>query len=284
MIYAILISLGYLVLTSLNENRQETPDGRRYISGNRLAMPFSLRWLLPSVLGTNRRAWDIVTLSSVFLIPVAFYYYLTITGFSETKSLIGCALVCGLNGVVLMNYVGKYLTDGFGMLCMILSMIGFQYGIIYGVLFSLIGSMANEKVFVYTALMSFNPYALIGGVAVLLRYVLYKHAESDYLGGDAIIKNPLKTGIELHKGFWFSFKRSVLVWGVCIIACMNIDIHLGVVLLVAYGSILLATDSTRLFMWAFPLVVIASLSIFPEQWAVPLIGIHWFNPYRINCI
>lgn len=283
MIY--LIAITYYILLVLNEKKQVFPDGERYFSKERLTVPFSLRWLLMDICGQSEIAWRLFQDLSVILIPIVSYYYFLSLGFSDNLALIGGALVCGLNGVTMVNYALKYMSDGFGMLCMISSLLAFQTGFYTaGVLLVVIGSMANEKVFIYTALISLNPYALIGGIVVLLRFLIYKHAKSDFKGGDDIVKHPLKAGYEWHKGYWFDIKRSVLVWGITIIAIANMNIHLAVVLAVAYGSVLLATDSTRLIMWAFPIVVSSALSIFPVDWSVPLIAVHWFNPYRVNCI
>ena len=283
MIYA--ISILYFILLALNEKRQVFPDGERYFSNERLCMPFSLRWLLRDICRQNETLWNVFAYIPVIAIPVISYYYFLALGFTDFQATIGGALVCGLGGVTLVNYALKYLSDGFGMLCMITALWLFKIDLtLWGILVTLIGSMANEKTFVYVTLMSLNPYALIGAIPVLIRYLVYKHADSDYLGGDEIIKHPFKSGIEFHKGFWFDPKRSVLVWGVTIIAFANMNIHLAVVLLVAYGSILLATDSTRLIHWAFPIMVASMLSITPDSWLIPLTVLHWFNPYRANCI
>lgn len=283
MIY--LISISYFILLVLNERRHVYPDSERYISSERLMIPFSLRWLIRAICGKNEILWNVFSYVPVIAIPIVSYYYFLALGFSDNQSLIGGALVCGLSGVTLVNYAVKYLSDGFGMLCMVTSLLMFQTGLmLWGIIFSLIGSMANEKTFVYVSLMSLNPYALIGGIAVLVRYLTYKHAKEDFLGGTDILNKPFGTGFGTHKGFWFDIKRSVLIWGVASIAIMNIDLHLGIVLLVAYGSVLMATDSTRLIQWVFPAVVAGALSVFPEAWAVPLIALHWLNPYRVNCI
>ena len=278
-----LISISYYFLLVLNEKKQVFPDGERYISKERLTLPFSLRWLLRDI--CNETLWRIVQDLSVILIPVISYYYFLSLGFDETRALIGGALVCGLSGVTLVNYALKYMSDGFGMLCMVSALYLFQIDLtLWAILVTLIGSMANEKTFVYVALMSLNPYALMGLIPVVLRYLFYKHAETDFKGGDDIIKHPFKTGYQWHKGFWFDPKRSVLIWGVCILSIMNINIHLGIVLAVAYGSVLMATDATRLIHWAFPIVVASTLPVFPVEWAIPLVGAHWLNPFRDKCI
>lgn len=283
MIY--LISILYFILLVLNEQRQVFPDGNRYISKDRLTLPFSLRWLLRDIAQGKEWVWTLFSCVSVILIPIVSYHLFLAYGFSENLALIGGALVCGLSGVTLVNYALKYMSDGFGMLCMVTALWLFkinQWEL--AVLVTVIGSMANEKTFVYTALMSLNPYALIGAVPVVLRCLLYKHAKNDILGDTETLKNPFKLGFKYHKAFWFDAKRSVLIWGVTIIAFANMDIHLGIVLLVAYGSVLLATDSTRLIQWSFPIMVLYTLPLLPEAWAIPLIGLHWFNPLREKCI
>jgi len=218
MIYALLISLTYFILLYLNETRQISPDGKRYFhagGGNQLYSPFYLRWLLPYICKQNDTLWSLFTLLPTFLLPVLTYILLDIKGYSESQSLIGCALVCGLNGVYLINYISKYLTDAFGMMCMLLSVISFQLEILWlGILLSGIGTMANEKVFIYTALASWNPLALIGGIPLLIRYLISKPAKLDVLQNEQYLDKPIKTAHGYHKGKYFSM---VLVWGVCLI-------------------------------------------------------------------
>jgi len=279
------ISILYFTLLVLNETRQLFPDSKRYISTERLKLPFSLRWLVRDICGQNEFLWNAFSYIPVIAIPIISYYYFLALGFTEAQALTGGALVCGLSGVTLVNYAIKYLSDGFGMLCMITALYLFQVDLqLWAILVTLIGSMANEKTFVYVTLMSLNPYALLGAVPVILRWILYKHSKTDFLGDTDLLNNPIALGIKYHKGFWFDPKKSVLIWGVTIIAFANMNIHLAVVLLVAYGSVLLATDSTRLVHWAFPLMVASTLTVIPEAWAIPLVAVHWLNPYRMNCI
>jgi len=284
MIYAFLISLTYLVLIYLNETRQVSPDSKRYfaMSTHKQCNPFNLRWLLPYICKQNETLWNVFTLGSILLIPIAMYQFMIVKGYSEYQSLIGCALVCGLNGVILVNYIAKYLTDSFGMLMMLLSSIAFQLDfILIGIILSGIGTMANEKVFVYTSLVTFNPLALIGGLPLLIRYLFFKPAETDWLGDTVILKQPFKLAHHFHRNKYFN---TVLVWGVCILALNDLTLQLILILLVAYLSTLIATDFTRLFMWSFPVVVIATVNVFPYEYTLPLLAVHWFNSQRVHCI
>jgi hypothetical protein len=269
----------------LNETRTILPDGKRYFeagSGTKLYKPFYLRWLLPKICKQNEWLWNCFTLLPVFLIPVAMYELLIVKGYSETQSLIGCCLTCGLGGVILINYLAKYLTDAFGMLMMLLSLIAFQTdNILIGIVLAGVGSMANEKTFVYTALCSWNPLALIGGIPVLIRYLTSKPAKSDFLNSEHRLDHPFKTGWEFHKGKLFEI---VLPWGVVILAFGNLDLRLIIGLLVAYGSIWVATDTQRLLQWIFVPMIIATVNVFPIEWALPLLAVHWFNSGRKFCV
>lgn len=280
----LLISLTYFTLLYLNETRQVSPDGNRYLAmsnGIKQCNPFNLRWLLPFIC-YNKTLWNVINLGSVILIPVAMYYLMIFKGYSELQSLVGCALVCGLNGVILVNYIAKYLTDSFGMLMMLLSSIAFQLDfIILGIILTAIGSMANEKVFVYTALVSWNPLALIGGVVVLIRYLLFKPAKSDWLGDTERLNKPFKLAHSFHKNKYFN---TVLVWGVCLLALNDLTLQLVLTVLIGYMTCITATDLTRLFMWSFPVVVIATVNVFPYEYTLPLLALHWFNSQRVHCV
>lgn len=282
MIYAFLISIIYFTLLSLNENRALSPDSKRYILGERLHSPFHLRWLLPAICRQSEMLWNLFTLIPIILIPVVMYAYLKSLGFNEIQSLTGCALTCGLPGVIIINYVAKYLSDGFAMLMMLFSVLGFQTGnIILGVLCSVVGSMAKEQCFIYSFLISWNPLSLIGALPVIIRALTYKPNPVDILGGEEILKHPLISGIKIHKGRLFEMKQQILTWGACLFALGGQwNLQSVIVIFAAYASQLLTTDSTRVYMWCFPVVVVLAVSVIPESYALPLVVLHWFNPFR----
>jgi hypothetical protein len=61
MIIVLLITIVYLILLYLDIDREAveiTPDGRRYYSGNKLIMPYHLRWLLPYLCRQSELLWN----------------------------------------------------------------------------------------------------------------------------------------------------------------------------------------------------------------------------------
>lgn len=280
-----LITITYFALLWLNETRQLTPDGNRYYAmggGQAQYKPFYLRWLLPKICKQNELIWNLFTILPTALLPVLMYSLLILKGYSETQSLIGGVLVLGLPGVTLINFIGKYLTDGFGMFMVLLSGIAFQTGnILIGIILTGIGTMANEKVFIYSALLSWQPLALLGGIPLLVRYLASSPARDDSQGVKDRLDNPFKTAIQFHKGRYFTM---VLNWGLCILALNDLSLQLILVLLIAYGSIIFATDYTRLYQWGFPVVVIATINQIPEMFLIPLLVLHLFNPLRKYCV
>jgi hypothetical protein len=48
---------------------------------------------------------------------------------------------------------------------------------------------------------------------------------------------------------------------------------------VAYGQLLVATGTARLYQWAAPPVVLGAATVIPARWAIGIPGLHQFNPW-----
>jgi hypothetical protein len=214
------------------------------------------------------------------------YFYLTGLGLSENQSLLGSALTAGLSGVVGINFVVKYLSDGFAIMCMLCSVISFNSNqIIAGILFSALGSMAKESCFVYSTLISWNPYAVLGAVPVLIRYLTYKSNDKDILNGEQILKHPLQSGIKFHREKILDMKLMLLTWGAGLASVFGVwDFKQLITVLVAYGSQLFATDTQRIYMWCFPCIIAVTVTVIPEAYYVPAVLATWFNPFRMVAV
>jgi len=115
----------------------------------------------------------------------------------------------------------------------------------------------------------------------LIRYFLIKSASKDWYGDSVVLDQPFKLAHAFHKNKYFQI---VLVWGVCILALNDLSLQLVLTLVIAYLSVIGATDLTRLFQWAFIPVIIATVNIFPYEYTLPLLAVHWFSSQRNYCI
>lgn len=301
MIIVLLITIAYLILLYLDIDREAieiTPDGRRYYSGNKLIMPYHLRWLLPYLCRQSELLWNIFTLIPLVVMPLVMYEYLLLKGIQEQYAVLGSVLLLGLPGVTIVNFYGKYLTDGFGMMTMLTAIYLYELGLIeLAILTAVIGTMANEKVFVFCFLITLNYLFLIPLIAVLIRFLLFKKADKDFLGGDEIAKRPLSAGIKYHRNLLFDYKIILLTWGVGILGIIN-SINQPLTLLplsAGYLMIFFATDTVRLFQWSFPIVIllavhfisflISDLNNLIVTPVLMLLGLlHLYNPFRRNML
>jgi hypothetical protein len=290
-----LVSVLYYCIIKNSIGRQMFPDSQRYWhagGGNRLYGQFNLRWLLPFICRQNEKVWEAVTQGSVILLAPALYFYLVSFGLSVEQGLLGSALVCGLSGVYIMNYIGKYLNDATGMLFMLLSAGSFYSGYWeLSILFSAVGSCVKESVFVYSAIAGMNPLALLGGVVVLIRKLFWKPASNDLLGdwNHEILDHPFKTGWKWHKDTFTDWTLMLAPWGLVLlfglVGMWNVNtLQIALMLGISYLTVFMATDTVRLYQWAFPVVVASAVTVIPLEWSIPVILIQWFISFKAKYI
>jgi hypothetical protein len=72
-------------------------------------------------------------------------------------------------------------------------------------------------------------------------------------------------------------------WGVSLIALFTIDhavlIMLLTTLVLAYCQLLIATDSVRLYQWAAPPMILATMTVLTSPWAIVALALHLLNPW-----
>jgi hypothetical protein len=145
--------------------------------------------------------------------------------------------------------------------------------------------MAKESCFVYATLISWNPYAVLGAIPVLIRYLTYKSNDKDILNGEQILKHPLQSGIKFHREKILNMKLMLLTWGAGLASVFGVwDFKQLITVLVAYGSQLFATDTQRIYMWCFPVVIAVAVTVIPEAYYVPAVLATWFNPFRMVAV
>ncbi len=280
----LIISSAYYWLLNVDTGRALYPDSHRYFAaggGERLHKPFHLRWLLPFVCRQSPRLWKWVTGGAMVLLPVMMSVYLYEQGVEPKKCLVGACLLLGLPGIIRMNALAEYLLDGTALLFMLTSATCFLAGNVpLGIAFSCLGGMTKESTPIFAALACWNPLALLGFVPVIAAALIRKPNPVDMLGGEVILSHPFQTGIQFHRGRWFSLEFMLLPFGVCILGLMHLSVPLIVMIVVSYAQLLVATDSVRLYQWCFPLLILATVQVLPLEYSAIAIVMHWLNPYQ----
>ena len=259
----------------LNETRL-TPDGARYFAAakQRVARPFHYRWLLPRLLGQDVRKWKWTTHAALWAcLPLMFVY----AGLGWRGVAAG-AMVTGLAGVWSFNRRLPVLVDGTAMAFALASAVAVQHGLWpLGLVLALVGGCVRETSPVFAALYAWNPLALIGLLAPALRHLQREGPDVLDDKNRWILDHPMKASREYHAGLQRA--HYILPWGAAIVALSNFSPQLALTLAVAYGQLFVVTDTVRLYMWAFPVVLAAAVHAVPLVWLPVLVALQIANPF-----
>lgn len=247
-----------------------TPDGRRYLvaATRPVAKPFHLRWLLPKVLGENQARWAWTSrLAVVALAPLAWWY----TG---SPWMAACALLPG----VMFNWWHPVLVDAPAMVCALLAACLWPDYPTAAIVVCVIGACIRETVPVWVAVYAWSAWPLVALVAVVLRWS--QRAGDDPAGFGHQLAHPLRSAWQAHRNVWLDPYLMVLPWGALLLGVLAPSPQLAVALAAGYGQLVIATDSVRLYQWAWPVLALATVAAVPPVW-LPLVAVFVaFNPTR----
>lgn len=251
-----------------------SPDGRHYLAmgrGEPGISPFHLRWVLPTILGDRPTLWWAVSAIAQIATAPALCWYLD--NFSDAARLLGVGLWLGLPGVFRTGVLYPVLTDSVAILVMVLEASAFTHRIWWLALpLIAVSGGIRETIPVFASFAALSPWPLLGIIPVIIRWFTTKPAP-------ATRKEPWTARLKDHADMWFD-PRMYLPWGICLILIFQMPVLCIAVLAVGYGQLLLGTDKARLYQWAFPLVIVAAIQIVPMAYAIPLLLIHWLNPWQ----
>lgn len=265
------------------------PDAARYLHlarGGSVPRPFHLRWLLPAVCGTGGRWW-VAWFVSWPLMVAGFVGWRMSAGDSWQTAAIGAVLLAGLPGILGPNAVipvGVDLPATAVALCG--CWVATSAGVGWAVPLFLLAGACKETAPVFAACWLWSPWPLIGLVAVAAR-ALIVHPGPDPLGPkfQRIADFPISTAIEARLGRWRDGWLLLAPWGVCLLGLHSPPLSVVVVLVVAYGQLLVATDTVRLVQHAAgPALAAAAAPLVPPAWAPLILAAHcvwWGKPERI---
>ena len=291
LILTTIISVAHYIVRRWDTPEIKYPDAIRYLSGARLHKPFHLRWLMPFLFRGNQRTWRVVNMVALVSLSPLIMLYLESLGLSSMKSFLGSLLVPGLPGIFRMATICPYLVDTVACALIVGSATLLNMGYyIPGIALAIIAACVKESSPAFIAVFAQSALPLIGFVAVAIRQIFWKSNPNDMFDAQSkdILDHPYLWGKRCHQGRWFSADIMLLPWGVCMAGFAGF-LHpqmwwCVLAIAMAYGQTLFATDSIRLYQYAFPALIYGTVLFLPEAWfPLAIIG-HWFNPYQKNCL
>jgi hypothetical protein len=227
------------------------------------------------VCGRDVRRWKIFrAVALVSLLPLGFWY-----ANGGWRGVFVAAFVCGCAGVWNFNWRWPVLVDAPAMAFALASAAASIHGLWWlATGFACLAGATKETGPIFAALWAWSTVPLVGLLLVVARAV--QRAGDDVLDAQNawILAHPFKASWEWHRRFppW----AWVMSFGVGVVALSDLSWPLTVTLLVAYGQCLMATDSMRLFQWAWPMVAVATAGAVPMRWLPALAAVHLFNPFK----
>ena len=263
------------------------PDAARYVlagSGTAVPRPFHLRWLLPALCGDDIEAWRFVWLISW---PVAAAGFVWWQYDNMPQALAGCVFLLALPGILgpevsipvqvdlPATAVGLLACGAFG---------ANPWHIAACCILATFAGCIRETAPIMVALWVWSPWPLVGLVAPLAAYLVRKPGPCP-IGLPDISDHPLRSSLKFHTGQWRDAWIMVAPWGVCLAALYSPSWQVGAVLAVAYGQLLMATDSVRLYQHAAgPVLAASAAAVIPPAWLPLAVAVHvvwWRTPHRI---
>jgi hypothetical protein len=263
-----------------------SPDGRRYVALARTGqapLPFALRWLLPAACGPSLGRWRWCTTVHLALLPALVALWLDMRLDSALACAAGGLLIIGLAGIWRLHLMWPVLVDPTAMTWAVGAAILAKTGNTFAAVASvLVAGAVKEIAPIFAAAYAWNPVLLLGLVAPAIRRP-FAHLGPDPEGEDSILDHPLRAGLRAHANSWRDARVMLLPWGVCLLAPLAFDdstlrLMLLVNAAIAYGQLLVAVDTVRLYQWAAPAFILCVVSAVPTWSLVPLVVLHLLNP------
>lgn len=258
------------------------PDSRRYVSmaeGRGAPRPFCYRWLLPVLCGASLVRWRVASVLGVLLTCIGI---MSLCG-SWWQALAGVVVFVALP-MTEFNLRNPVLTDSLALGLATVSAALFANDLVVpAVLVACVAGMVKESAPVFAALFAFTPWLLLALIPVLVRMVVVKPGVDVVVGPgiEDTLRHPFRTGVRFHREMVLTRNVYLIApWGGLLVALSVVDMRLALCVVVAYGQLLLATDTVRLYQWCAPLVIVYAVACVPTSWLLLLVLSVVFNPFR----
>jgi hypothetical protein len=254
---------------------QMSPDGWRYLrlaDGEPVPIPYHLRWLLPRLVGSDRKRWGIVQHASLAALTIAMRAY--------TGTWSSAALVLTLPGVSTINRRHPVLVDLPAMTLAVASAAAVkrgQWGL--GAVLSLAGGATKESAPIFAAVYAWNPLPLVGLAAPALRYRTPAGDDGIADFSKACLDQPWAMAWFTRREHLTDPKVWLAPWG-ALLAGFTWNPQTLLTLALAYAQCLRAVDNARLYQWAAPVVAANVTRELPRSTWLPIALATAFNPWR----
>lgn len=254
-----------------------SPDGLRYLAmarGETMPRPFLFRWLAPALLGSNPDArWSRAARFSFGACCVlGALYCWNVWALLVPFGLAGLTVQVRAPVLVDLHAMALALASA------VLAMNGWW---IPSIFVALIAGFTKETSPIFAAAWAWSPWPLLGLIGPICRAVVKPGDDVPQcrqgLAAEALT-HPLRTALHVHRSQPFAWW--VLPWGALIVGLASFDLQLAVVLLLAYGQCVVATDLVRLYQWAWPTLALASFDAVPRAWWPVLVVAHLASPHK----
>jgi len=279
-IYATLAGIVAFALRSWGRSLQYIfpPDAITYMhmsKGGMALNPFRLRWLIPKLIGDHERTWLIAYPVALILTCPLMCWFAELNGIN---GLWAVAIWCALP---LWDLLSKWagVVDPFAWCFALgaasLSLAGYT---VAALITAIVAGMVAPKAVIFSALWSRNPLILVGLIPVIIRELTAKRGEP--LVHADVINHPWIAAMKHNGPHLHDMKNLLFPWGACLVGFMTIPLFHAITITVAYSQMFRAIDVSRLYMWAAPVVIVATVANVPEAYMPVAVLATWFNPFR----
>jgi hypothetical protein len=252
------------------------PDAARYLlagDGKPVAFPFNVRWLLPSVCGSDVAAWWIVWGLSWPVLGVSVALWARGMDASWPVAVAAAVLVLALPGVMQPQSTWPVGVDLPAMAMSAASAACFVHGNwLLAFAFAVWAVGIKEQAPVWIALWVWSPWPLVVLPMALIAYFV-RRPQIDPITATPLLRrvhdHPIRSAFEhrAQAGGWRNFWLMVAPWSVGVAALLEPSWQLVAALAVGYAALLVATDTVRVYQPpAAPVVALAACSVIPERW------------------
>lgn len=253
----------------------DTPDGLRYFAmarGEGAPKPYHYRWLLPRLLGEDKKKWRAVSLGSLAGMVPAMRW---LTGRWAPG-----LFVFTLDGVAGTAHRYPVLTDAPAMLAAIMAAAATrQKRWTLAVVLSVLAGTMKESSPVFAATYSTNLLPLVGLISPAVMAMI---EPGDDIPGEGFshdcLTHPVWAAWWKRRGQAVDWKLWVLPWG-GLLAGLRGDFRTVSTVVASHAQCVAAVDTERLTQWAWPVLAENTVDVMGKSWPVALTA-GWFNPWR----
>lgn len=244
-----------------------SPDGRFYLAAGRgelVPKPYSLRWLMPWLLKGKTGRWVAASVLGFVMLPLAgaLYFAQVAEHWAWATALLLCL------PIFRTAWYFPVLTDVPAFVFSLLSAACALHGwIVPSVLLACLAGACRESAPVFAALWAWSPWPLLGVVAAgWWRKSCAPDDRSVQRFMQPLLKHPFKTAWAKRLEIGFEPLAYVFPWGGVVAGLALGGWQVWVTTAVAYGQMIAAQDTVRLYQWAAPVLCAAAVTVVPVDW------------------